>query len=265
MDKRPIGVFDSGVGGLTVVKALLKTMPREDIIYLGDTARVPYGTKSKETVTRFSIECISFLSKFNIKLAVVACNTASSWSLNILTKKFDVPIIGVIKPGVEEACSVDSSRRIGVIGTRATVTSGSYVKAIRKIRPGARVYQQACPLFVPLVEQGWLDDPVTAAVCERYLKELRDKRIDTLILGCTHYPLLSKTVRQVFPYDIRIVDSSLSVSRAVEAFLQKNKSYNRSKAAGILEAFVTDDPRSFKNIARFFLERRLKVTRVNLL
>jgi len=264
MDKRPIGVFDSGVGGLTVVKALMRLLPHEDIIYLGDTARVPYGTKSKETVTRFSIECTRFLKRFDIKLAVVACNTASSWSLSTLKKMFKFPIIGVINPGVKEACVKTGNNAVGVIGTKATVQSAAYVKEIEKANKRVRVYQKACPLFVPLVEENMLNGKITHDIALNYLKELLKKRIDTLILGCTHYPLLKSTLKGIFPRKVNIIDSSLSVSCEVKAFLELNHIRNSSAKKGRLRTFVTDDPVLFKKISKIFLKRVIIVKKVDL-
>jgi len=263
-NKKPIGVFDSGVGGLTVVGALVRTLPGEDIVYLGDTARVPYGIKSKETVTRFSLECTRFLEKFGIKLAVIACNTASSFSLTALKKNFDFPVIGVIGPGVEEACRTTENHRIGVIGTKATVRSGAYVGGIKKTAPRARVFQKACPLFVPLVEEKWVDNPVAKKIAAIYLDGLKKADVDTIILGCTHYPLLKGVIKKFFGKHMRIVDSSLSVSNAVKTFLDENNLSNTGAGKGKVRAFVTDDPDSFKGIARLFLKKDISVRKVAL-
>jgi len=264
MSKKPIGVFDSGVGGLTVVKKLTEVLPNENIIYLGDTARVPYGNKSKETVTRFAVECIMFLEKFNIKLLVVACNTVSSWSLKTLKRVFSVPIIGVIEPAVKESCSKTKRLRIGVIGTKATVTSGSYPDAINKIDGKIKVYQKACPLFVPLVEENWLRDKSTFDIAAKYLKPLKEKGIDTLILGCTHYPLLKDVFRAYFGDNVNIIDSSLGVSEEIKSFLERKTLINESKKRGKIEYFVTDDPDSFKKVSNIFLNKGISVKKVNL-
>ena len=265
MDNRPIGVFDSGVGGLTVMKALIRALPHENIIYLGDTARVPYGNKSRTTVTRFSEECTRFLKKFNIKLAVVACNTASSWSLGILKRKFRFPIIGVITPGVKEACSKTRNLKIGVVGTKATVNSGSYVKGIKRKNRKIKVFQIACPLFVPLVEENRCSGDVTFNVAKEYLQHLKSKKVDTLILGCTHYPLLKSVLARVLGRDVNIVDSSVSVSNEVKTFLGKNKLKAGSRGKGYLKFYVTDDPRSFGKISKIFLRKNIKVNKVDLL
>ncbi len=264
MDRRPIGVFDSGVGGLTVVKKLSEILPYEDIVYLGDTARVPYGNKSKATVTRFAIECVRFLKKFNIKLLVVACNTASSWSLKSVKRAFPFPVIGVIKPAVKEACFKTRNFKIAVIGTKATIKSASYINEIKRNNKKIRIYQKACPLFVPLVEENWLKDKITFDIASRYLKELRDKNIDTLILGCTHYPLLKGIFKKVFKARTNIIDSSLSTSREIKIFLKKKNLENKNKRKANLKFFVTDDPASFAGISKFFLKRPIKVKKVNL-
>ena len=231
---------------------------------MGDTARVPYGTKSRDTVTRFSMECLGFLDNFNLKMAVVACNTASSFSLDTLKRSFDFPVIGVIEPGVKEACGRTRNNKIGVIGTRATVKSASYVKAIKKISSRVKVYQKACPLFVPLVEENWLDDDVTRAVAAKYLEEIKQKDIDTLILGCTHYPLLTKVIKKIFRSGINIIDSSLSVSNEVRTFLETRKIANNRGNKGKLRVFVTDDSTSFRQISRIFLDTKIIVDKIEL-
>ena len=193
----PIGVFDSGIGGLTVAREIMRQIPNEKIIYFGDTARMPYGSKSKETVTRFSKQIVRFLETFQVKTIVVACNTASAYALDELEKEIDVPIIGVIKPGARTAAEVTRNGRIGVIATEATIGSQMYNKYIQELNKDVTIYGKACPLFVPLVEEGLWEDPVTDEIAKRYLSELIDIDIDTLILGCTHYPLIRSTVGRV--------------------------------------------------------------------
>jgi glutamate racemase len=211
-----IGVFDSGVGGLTVVAALRRRLPRESILYLGDTARLPYGSKSPETVTRYTRRNIRFLVERGVKAVVVACNTASALALPQLTS--EVPTWGVIDPGARQAAAL-SRGRVGVIATEATVRSDAYPAALRSERPGLKIHSRACPLFVPLVEEGWHDDPVTLEVAERYLAPLLAKRIDTLVLGCTHYPLIAPILARVAGPDVRLVDSAEAVAEAVAAGL----------------------------------------------
>ena len=191
----PVGVFDSGVGGLTVAREIMRNLPSEKIVYFGDTARVPYGSKSKETVIRYSRQIIRFLLEQQVKAIVVACNTASAFALDAVKDELDIPIIGVIEAGARVAAAETRNKRVGVIGTVGTVGSGIHEAYLKKLDPKIQVVGKACPLFVPLVEEGWLHDPVTVEVASRYLKELQEKEIDTLILGCTHYPLLRSTIR----------------------------------------------------------------------
>jgi glutamate racemase len=204
---KPIGIFDSGIGGLTVVKEFMRQLPEEDIIYLGDTAHLPYGTKSAATITRFTLENILFLLKQNVKFIVIACNTASSVALDAVSHHFHIPIIGVIQPGVREAINATKTGCIGVVGTRATIKSKAYETQIKKMNPSIQVISQACPLFVPLVEEGWFNHPETIAIAKRYIRPLREKgrKMDVLILGCTHYPLLKLVIRKVLGKNIRLL------------------------------------------------------------
>ena len=257
-DARPIGIFDSGVGGLTVVGKIQEMLSGENLIYFGDTARVPYGTKSKETVTKFSVENVEFLMEHNVKLVIVACNTASSLSLEFLKRCFRVPIIGVIEPGAREAVSATRNNRIGVIGTHATVSSGAYEKAIRKISPRYSVWTQACPLFVPLVEEGWADKAVTKTVTQTYLKPLKEKSVDTLIMGCTHYPILKDLLKKVMGKDVVLVDSAREVAKEAREILDASGLLNGSKAEGKYKFFVSDEPNRFIHIGEKFLKRRIK-------
>ena len=194
--KAPIGVFDSGVGGLTVAREIMRNLPGEDIVYFGDTARVPYGSKSKATVLRYSRQIVRFLKTQQVKAIVIACNTASAYALEDIRKEIEIPIIGVIQPGAKVACETTANGRIGVIGTKATISSGIYTSFMRRQKPDVQVVGKPCPLFVPLVEEGWIKDPITVEVAKRYLEELLQYDIDTLILGCTHYPLLRSTIRR---------------------------------------------------------------------
>jgi len=214
MDNRPIGIFDSGVGGLTVLKELAKVLPKEDIIYFGDTARVPYGTKSHDTIVRFSIENVLFLLRFNVKLIIIACNTSSSVALAALKRNFKVPIVGVIEPGADEAVGISRNGRIGIIGTSTTVRSLSYNKYILKKNRLAKIFSVSCPLFVPFVEEGWIDKRVTSDVIREYLAPLKRKSIDTLVLGCTHYPLLKERIKKFMGSRLSIVDSAVSTAKA---------------------------------------------------
>src|SRR3989475_8429521 len=209
-DTRPIGVFDSGIGGLTVVKALRDLLPNENIFYLGDTARVPYGNKSAETVERYSLELAGMLTRENAKVLVVACNTVSSVSIPKLRANVSVPVIGVIEPGAQAAIATTRNRHVGVIGTRATIRSGAYENALRALNVHAQVSSRACPLLVPLIEEGLLDDKVTDQVIARYLNPMISDGIDTLVLGCTHYPLLTRAIGRSLGDKIQIVDSAMN-------------------------------------------------------
>ena len=261
-DNRPIGIFDSGVGGLTVVGKMQEMLPNEDLIYFGDTARVPYGTKSKETITKFSVENVEFLMEHNVKLVIVACNTASSLSLDFLKRCFKVPIIGVIEPGAREAVSATRNNRIGVIGTHATVSSGAYEKAIAKISARYSVFMQACPLFVPLVEEGWEDKDVTNRVAQIYLSPLKDKKVDTLILGCTHYPILKKVLKKAVGKNVVLVDSAREVARGARDILDASGLLKASKTRGEQRFFVSDEPNRFIKIGEKFLKRRIKCSKL---
>ncbi|MFH0764708.1 MAG: glutamate racemase [Candidatus Omnitrophota bacterium] len=261
-DSRPIGIFDSGVGGLTVVDKIEKLLPGEDIVYFGDTARVPYGTKSKETVTRFSVENVEFLMAHDVKLVIVACNTASSLSLDFLKRCFRVPIIGVIAPGARCAVSSTKNNRIGVIGTSATASSGAYEKAIRKISRKIRVFTQGCPLFVPLVEEGWTEGEIARKVSGIYLKGLKVNRIDTLILGCTHYPMLKGVIKKAVGQNVLLVDSAAEVAKEARDLLDTGGLLSGSGRKGSEKFFVSDEPARFIRIGERFLKRRIDCVKI---
>ena len=216
----PIGVFDSGVGGLTVVKEIINQMPNERIVYFGDTARVPYGSKSRDTVVRYSRQIVRFLLEQNVKAIAVACNTASAYAIPEIEAECPVPVIGVIRPGAKTAVEGTRNGRIGVIGTRATITSGSYKEYIREIMPGAEVFGQACPLFVPLVEEGLWEDPVTDEIARRYMASLIDRDIDTSIMGCTHYPLIRKTIGRAAGDKVLLVNPAYETARELRKLLE---------------------------------------------
>jgi glutamate racemase len=253
-DSRPIGVFDSGIGGLTVVKALRDVLPNENICYLGDTARVPYGPKSPETVQRYAVELAGMLMRKNAKALVVACNTVSSVALPLLADKFSVPVIGVIEPGARAALQVTRNRHIGVIGTRATIRSGAYEKALRARDNDVCVSSRACPLLVPLIEEGLLDDDVTDRVIARYLEPLFADRIDTLVLGCTHYPLLTGAIARRLKGEIALVDSAQNCARAVEEMLDRESLRAAPPNHGQLHVALTDAADNFLNVARDALQ-----------
>ena len=263
-DPRPIGIFDSGIGGLTSVRELLRVLPGESVVYFGDTARLPYGSKSRSTVVRFSLEISTFLTRQNIKCLVVACNTASSHALDELCRRLDVPVVGVIDPAARAAVAVSPHGRIGVIGTLATVGSGAYATALQKLAPGAAVIQRACPLFVPLVEEGWLDHPVTRLVAEEYLAELRNAGLESLILGCTHYPLIVPVLRELMGPGVTLVDSGAEAARAVAELLAERGQLAPATGRPAHHFFLSDEPRrrSFARIAQAFLGRDLPPTTV---
>ncbi len=259
--RRPIGVFDSGVGGLTVVRALRAVLPGEDIIYLGDTARVPYGSKSPRTVERYSLTCQRFLLDRGVKLVLIACNTVSATALPALTAASPVAVIGAVEPGAARALAATRNDHIGVIGTLATVRSGAYVQAIARHDAGARVTASACPLLVPLAEEGWTDDEVARLVARRYLAPLfaSDPEIDTLVLGCTHYPLLrdvlTHAARELTGRDIAVVDSATAMAEAArEALGNDGSGENRRSEAGRLDCFATDTSRLDELAPRFLGE-----------
>jgi len=253
-DSRPIGVFDSGIGGLTVVKALRDLLPNENIFYLGDTARVPYGPKSPETVQRYAVELAGMLMRKNAKALVVACNTVSSVALPLLTKKFSVPVIGVIEPGARAALQATRNRHIGVIGTRATIRSGAYEKTLRAAASNVRVSSRACPLLVPLIEEGLLDDDVTDRMIMRYLEPMLADGIDTLVLGCTHYPLLTDAISRMLKRQVMLVDSAQNCARAVEETLNKQSLQATPPSRGELQVALTDAADNFLNVARDALQ-----------
>ena len=255
-DPRPIGVFDSGLGGLTAVREIFRALPHESVLYFGDTARLPYGSKSASTVTRFALEIAAFLVRRNIKALLVACNTASSYALDALSKHVEVPVLGVIDPAVEAAVAASPHGRIGVVGTLGTVGSGAYAHAIARRAPGASVISRACPLFVPLIEEGWIDHPVTRLVAEEYLLELRNAHLESLILGCTHYPLVAPLLGSLMGPGVTLVDSGAEAARATAMLLRER---GQLAAPGHVEHhfFVSDEPRHFARIARGFLGREL--------
>jgi len=254
---RPIGIFDSGLGGLTVVKAIQKELPQEYLVYFGDTARIPYGNKSPDTIIRFSRQIIRFLiSREKVKAVVVACNTSSAWALEAMRKEFKIPIWGVIEPGASAAVEVTCNGRIGVIGTEGTVYSEAYPKAIHRLMPKAKVFSKACPLFVPLVEEGKVRGPVAEAVVREYLKPLLKEKIDTLLLGCTHYPLLKETIQENVGKEVQIVDSANETAWTLYRNLENYGVELSEQAIG--KYYVSDMSRKFKENAQRFLGRPIK-------
>lgn len=252
LQKAPIGVFDSGVGGLTVAREIMRQMPNERIVYFGDTARVPYGSKSRETVTRYSRQIVRFLQTQKVKTIVVACNTVSAFGLDEMEKELDIPVLGVVKPGARAAAAATKNGKIGVIGTEATIGSQIYPEYIGDLKKDASVIGKACPLFVPLVEEGLLEDPVTDEIAMRYLSELIDSGIDTLILGCTHYPLIRSTVRRIMGDQVTLVNPAYETANELKELLQKNHLYNTETpklGANKYQFFVSDAAEKFKRFA----------------
>ncbi|MEY3386368.1 MAG: hypothetical protein RIR53_1179 [Bacteroidota bacterium] len=254
-DQRPIGVFDSGIGGLTVLRHLTMLMPEEDFVYLGDTARVPYGNKSAETVQLYASQCADFLLRHNVKMIVVACNTASALALDVLRSRHTIPVIGVIEPAAAEAVRRTHTGSIGVIGTRATINSGSYERAITTAADGSHVtiHSRPCPLFVPLVEEGWIDTPATRLIAEEYVRPLREAGIDTLVLGCTHYPIIAPVLQQLLP-GASLVDCGECTAHQARALIEPAPTEHRVPK---LSLYVTDNTPAFTSLASTFLGRRV--------
>lgn len=258
----PIGVFDSGIGGLTVVGALMKRLPHENIVYFGDTARVPYGPKSPQVVREYAAQDTDFLVGKNVKMVVVACNTVSSVALDIVMKHSRVPVVGVILPGARAAVAATKKRKVGVIGTAGTITSDAYAYNIRQFDRSVEVVSKACPLFVPLVEEGWLEHSATDIIAKEYLFPLKLAKVDTLVLGCTHYPLLRETINKVFNNEITLIDSGEETAAEVEDVLREHDLKNPSTIKGNIEYFVSDIPAKFLEIGERFLGKKLGRIRV---
>ncbi|HMG06654.1 MAG TPA: glutamate racemase [Chthoniobacterales bacterium] len=251
---KPIGVFDSGIGGLTVVSALRALLPNESIFYLGDTARVPYGGKSASTVQRYSLEIAAMLLEENAKTVVVACNTASAVALSQLTESVPVTVTGVIRPGAEAAVAATRSGHVGVIGTRATIKSGAYERTLRSLDSKIHVSARACPLLVPLIEEGWLESPITDQIIMQYVEPLLGEGIDTLVLGCTHYPLLRNAIARLLGDKITLVDSAQNCANAVRDLLVRENLRAPETSTGTLQVALTDPPDSFLRVAREALQ-----------
>jgi glutamate racemase len=251
-DSDAIGIFDSGVGGLTVFRSIAERLAGESIVYLGDTARVPYGTRSAETVIRYAQSCTAVLLDRRIKLLVVACNTASAVALDVLRDALDIPVLGVIEPGSHAAVNTSRNGRIGVIGTAATIRSGEYTRIIKALAPNAQIVAKACPLFVPLAEEGWTDGPVPLQVANAYLEDILAQHVDTLVLGCTHYPLLAPIIAKTAGEAVTLVDSAEATARAVQLTLAAMDLCANSDAPR-REFIVTDAPAAFAQMGRRFL------------
>ena len=260
----PIGVFDSGVGGLTVAREIMRNLPSEKIVYFGDTARVPYGSKSKETIIRYSRQIIRFLQQQQVKAIVVACNTASAFALDAVRDEFDIPIIGVIEPGAKVAAAQTRNKRVGIIGTVGTVGSGIHAEYLKHLDPEITVFGKACPLFVPLVEEGWLHDPVTDEIASRYLSILKERYIDTLVLGCTHYPLLRSTMRRLMGEDVTLVNPAYETAIELRGLLAEH-GLSRDPFAPFAgekyQFYVSDLAEKFTDFASSILPEDVKETK----
>jgi glutamate racemase len=265
MDDRPIGIFDSGIGGLTVVREVLRQTPREPIVYFGDTARVPYGTKSAKVVQAFGFQDARFLLGHDVKMIVVACHTVSSVALESLQNAFPIPVLGVVEPGVGAALAATRNGRIGIIGTKGTILSGAYEKSIMQKRSGVTVVAQPCPLFVPLVEEGWLDGDITLQIALKYLAPMKKRDVDTLVLACTHYPLLKPVFRNVMGDGVVLIDSAEETAKAIRERLRMDGTESGKSNDPEPRFFVSDIPHHFQKVGELCLGRPLRdVTQVDL-
>ncbi len=257
MNQAPIGIFDSGIGGLTVTRAIYERLPDESTIYFGDTARVPYGPKSPETVRRYSLEILHWLLSQGVKAVVIACNTSTAHALRALQEATPVPVLGVIKPGARAAIESGGGGPIGVIGTVGTIASDAYNRAIQALAPGVTVVQRACPLFVPLVEEGWFEHPATELVAADYLRELREAQVRSLVLGCTHYPLLKPLLQRVMGPEVRLIDSGQATAAALETILVDRALAAPRGAKSSHRFVVSDDEARFRQVGARFIGERL--------
>lgn len=266
MDNRKIGVFDSGLGGLTAVKEIMHLFPNESIVYFGDTGRVPYGTRSKETILKYTHDDINFLLSRDVKMIVIACGTASSAALPEIKGEFDVPIYGVVDAGAYEASRVTKNNKIGIIGTTATIKSGAYNKYISEYNPKAQTFEMACPLFVPLVENGHFNTPVTKLVVEEYLKDIRDAGVDTLILGCTHYPLLKNAIAEYMGDDVTLISPGEEVAKFLRKKITPENAHSSVRDDEQYSYYVSDSVSSFEELGGIFLETKIngKVNKIDI-
>lgn len=254
-----IGVFDSGFGGLTVVSEIFKQLPDEEIVYFGDTAHLPYGTKSRDTITRFSLRIMDFLKKQGVKVIVVACNSASSHAIDALRGRAVIPVVDVINPGARAALRLTKNKKVGIIGTTATIRSKSYEKAISKLDSEIKIFTKSCPLFAPLVEEGWIDKQVTLLIAKEYLGPLKDEKVDTLVLGCTHYPLLKKIITRVMGVNVKLVDSAEETAVEVRRVLNEKNLLRKGGGETVKHKyFVSDDPEKFVSLGRNFIEKEIR-------
>ncbi|MDI6785406.1 MAG: glutamate racemase [bacterium] len=259
MNNGSIGIFDSGFGGLTVLSEVAKLFTKENIIYFGDVARSPYGPKSKETIIKYALEISKFLFNQGVKIIVIACNTASSCALEVLQEEYSIPIIGVIQPGAEEAVRITKNYKIGVIGTEGTINNNVYNRIIKSLNKEMQVVSQPCPLFVSLVEEGWVDTEVTHLIAKEYLSSLKENQVDTLILGCTHYPLLKDVIQKVMGKDVFLIDSATTVANKVKSILEEQNILSSKESSGNIRFYVSDEPSRFVRIGERFLDKEIRV------
>ncbi|MGI6778520.1 MAG: glutamate racemase [Acetivibrionales bacterium] len=255
MDNRPIGVFDSGLGGLTVLKEIMEFIPTESVVYFGDSGRAPYGTKSKETVVKFAFQDLRFLLNQDIKMIVVACNTASANAFQLLKNGFDIPMVEVVDPGAATVVRETRNKRVGVIGTTATINSGVYEKAISRLDSSIEIYSKACPLFVNLVEEGWWNNDIAFRIAEEYLTPLKKKGIDTLVMGCTHYPLLADTISKVMGDGVKLVSSALEVAKVVKTVIRENDIERDQCIKPVYRYYTSDSVEKFESLGSAILGR----------
>ncbi|OGC91408.1 MAG: glutamate racemase [candidate division Zixibacteria bacterium RBG_16_53_22] len=254
---KAIGIFDSGIGGLTVAREIFRLLPNENVVYFGDTGRYPYGPRSPEIVRKFARQDVNFLIEQGVKFIVVACNTASSLALEYIKRIYNVPMLGVIEPGARGAIEKTASNRIGVIGTHGTISSKAYDKCLRALDGSLKIYSRACPLFVALAEEGYIDRPATRLIAEDYLRDIKRKSIDTLILGCTHYPLLKKPIADIMGRGVRLIDSAEETARATRQALLESALTSPSAGPGKRQFFVSDSPDKFKKVGQLFLGKKI--------
>lgn len=257
MDNRPIGVFDSGLGGLTVLKEIMEMIPTESVVYFGDCGRVPYGTKSKETVIKYTLQDIRFLLNQDIKMIIIACNTASAYSLQMVKNSFDIPVVEVIQPGAVTAVRATRNKKVGVIGTPATINSGAYKKEINKMDSSIEVISKACPLFVPLAEEGWWNNDIAHRVAEEYLIPLKNEGIDTLVLGCTHYPLLQETISKVMGDEVLLVSSAQEAAKTVKNLIYENGFARDEQIQPVYRYYTSDSVEKFETLGSSFLNKSI--------
>jgi glutamate racemase len=260
MDNRPIGVFDSGLGGLTVLKEIMGLIPSESVVYFGDCGRAPYGTKSREMVIKYTFQDIRFLMEHDIKMMVIACNTMSACSLENVKHDFDIPVIEVVQPGSRCAVRETRNKRVGVIGTAATIGSGVYEKTIKSIDNSIDVFSKACPLFVNLVEEGWWDNDIALRIAEEYLGDLKKEKVDTLVLGCTHYPLLKNVIQKVMGDDVKLVSSAMEVAKVLKEIMQKDSMLRQEKLGPVYKYYTSDDIEKFDTLGSAILEKTIDST-----